>query len=289
MSEIVVSTWAFGERANVPGWEILKTAGSALDAVVAGVSVAEKDPEVKSVGYGGYPNADGEVEVDAAVMDGRNLGYGSVVALKNIDVPTAVARDVMEKTDHVMLAGEGALAFGRSQGYSEREMLTDGSRKAWEEWKAGRSGRPTDSHDTIGLVALDQSGDIVAACTTSGLGFKMKGRVGDSPLIGSGLYADNEVGAAAATGRGEEIARVCGSFLIVEFMRQCKTPQEACEESVTRLLDRVPDSRVHQMAFIALNRDGQFGAAAARDPFPYAAANANGNRLLAGICLQKES
>ena len=209
MSEVVVSTWAIGERANIPAWKILMEGGSALDAVVAGVSVAEKDPEVKSVGYGGYPNAEGEVEVDAAVMDGRNLGYGSVVALRNIDVATAVARDVMDKTDHVMLAGEGALSFGRREGYAEREMLTNRSRKAWEEWKAGRSDKPTDSHDTIGMVAMDKAGDMAAACTTSGLAFKMKGRVGDSPLIGCGLYADNEAGAAVATGRGgRDSARV---------------------------------------------------------------------------------
>ena len=141
MSEVVVSTWAFGERANVPAWKILEEGGSALDAVVAGVSVAEKDPEVKSVGYGDYPNAEGEVEVDAAVMDGRNLGYGSVVALRNIDVATAVARHVMDKTDHVMLAGEGALSFARREGYAEREMLTDRSRKAW---RSGRRADPTD-------------------------------------------------------------------------------------------------------------------------------------------------
>jgi len=266
----------------VPAWDILKSGGPALEAVVAGVAVAEKDPEVKSVGYGGYPNAEGEVEVDAAIMDGRTLGYGSVVALRNTDVATAVARDVMEKTDHVMLAGAGALQFAQRQGYAEREMLTDRSRKAWEEWKAGRTDKPTDSHDTIGMVALDQSGDIAAACTTSGLAFKMKGRVGDSPLIGCGLYADNEVGAAAATGRGEEIARVCGSFLIVELMRQGRSPQEACEETVTRLLERVPSSRPHQMAFIALNRDGAFGASAARESFPYAVADGDGNRLLEG-------
>ena len=289
MSEVVVSTWAIGERANIPAWKILMEGGSALDAVVAGVSVAEKDPEVKSVGYGGYPNAEGEVEVDAAVMDGRNLGYGSVVALRNIDVATAVARDVMDKTDHVMLAGEGALSFGRREGDAEREMLTNRSRKAWEEWKAGRSDKPTDSHDTIGMVAMDKAGDMAAACTTSGLALKMKGRVGDSPLIGCGLYADNEAGAAVATGRGEEIARVCGSFLIVELMRQGWSPQDACEETVSRLLKRVPTSIGHQMAFIAINPDGAFGAAAARDAFPFAAANSSGNRLLADTCRPNDS
>ncbi|MDA0748529.1 MAG: N(4)-(beta-N-acetylglucosaminyl)-L-asparaginase [bacterium] len=282
MKPIVVSTWSFGERANVPAWEILKNGGSAMDAVVAGVAVAERDPEVKSVGYGGYPNSEGVVEVDAAVVDGRTLGYGAVAGVQRIVTPAAVARAVMEKTDHVLLVGEGALAFARSLKFEEKDLLTDRAREAWEEWKAGRAEKPKDAHDTIGMIALDASGNLAAACTTSGVAFKLPGRVGDSPLIGSGLYADNEVGAATATGQGEEIARVCGSFLIVELMRQGRSPQEACEETVQRLIQRVPTSRPYQMAFAAINKDGAYGGAAARSGFSYAVTGPEENRLYEG-------
>ncbi|MDP6037919.1 MAG: N(4)-(beta-N-acetylglucosaminyl)-L-asparaginase, partial [Candidatus Latescibacteria bacterium] len=251
MNPIVVSTWRFGLSANQPAWEILKNRGTALDAVVQGVEVAERDPDVKSVGYGGYPNAEGEVEVDAAVVDGRTLGYGAVAGLKNIATPTAVARQVMEKTRHVLLVGDGALTFAQAQGFEECNMLTEHSEKAWKEWKIKQTGNPSDSHDTIGMIALDQNGDIAAACTTSGVAFKLPGRVGDSPLIGSGLYADNEIGAAAATGLGEEIARTCGSYAIIEHMRHGKSPQEACEAVAQHLIARVPTSQEHQMAYIA--------------------------------------
>ena len=217
MSHIVVSTWRFGLSSNQPAWEILKSGGSALDAVVRGVEVAERDPAVKSVGFGGYPNAEGEVEVDAAVMDGRTLGYGAVAGLRKIATPTAVARRVMEKTDHVFLVGNGALKFARAQGFEECNMLTEHwARSLGKKWKRERTGPPADVHDTIGMIALDQRGNLAVACTTSGAAFKLPGRVGDSPLIGSGLYADNDAGAAAATGRGEEITRTCGSYAVVE-------------------------------------------------------------------------
>ncbi|MCY3869705.1 MAG: N(4)-(beta-N-acetylglucosaminyl)-L-asparaginase [Gemmatimonadetes bacterium] len=267
MSPIVISTWRFGLSANQPAWKILKNGGSALDAVVRGAEVAERDPEVKSVGFGGYPNAEGEVEVDAAVVDGHSLGYGAVAGLRNIATPTAVARCVMEKTDHVFLVGNGALKFARTQGFEECNMLTEHGRRAWEKWKRERTGPPADVHDTIGLVALDQQGNLAAACTTSGAAFKLPGRVGDSPLIGSGLYADNDAGAAAATGRGEEITRTCGSFAIVEHMRHGKSPQEACEAVVQYLIARVPSARPYQMAYIAIDKYGNWGAAAARSGF----------------------
>lgn len=282
MTPIVVSTWRFGQKANQPAWEILQSGGTALDAVVAGVAVAEKDPEVKSVGYGGYPNANGEVEVDAAIINGRTLGYGAVTGLKHIATPTAVARLVMEKTAHVMLTGEGALQFARQQGFQECEMLTDSAREAWEKWKSGQTGQPTDAHDTIGMLAIDKHGDIAAACTTSGVAFKLPGRVGDSPLIGCGLYADNDVGAAAATGQGEEIARTCGSFAIVEHMRQGKSPQEACEAVVQHLIHRVPTSQKFQMAYIAIDKHGNYGGAAARDSFPFAVTTETENSLHQG-------
>ena len=275
----VVSTWRFGLAANAAAWRALESGGSSMNAVVAGVAVAESDPDVKSVGYGGYPNADGVVEVDAAVMDGRTLGYGAVAGLQGIEHPTAVARRVMERTPHVMLVGAGALEFARAQTFQEKNLLTDRAREAWEAWRDGRTARPTDAHDTIGMLALDAAGDLAAACTTSGQAFKLSGRVGDSPLIGSGLYADNEVGAAAATGQGEEIVRICGSFLVVELMRAGMPPREACDAVVQRLVHRVPTSRPFQMAFIALNRDGVCGGAASQKGFTYAVTNREENAL----------
>ncbi len=282
MNPIVMSTWRFGLKANESAWKILQSNGYALDAVVAGVAVAERDPEVKSVGYGGYPNAEGVVEVDAAIIDGRTLGYGAVAGLQGIANPTAVARLVMEKTNHVMLVGEGALAFARQQGFETCNLLTDTAREAWEKWKADRAKKPTDAHDTIGMLALDQHGNIAAACTTSGVAFKLPGRVGDSPLIGSGLYADNEVGAAAATGQGEEIARTCGSYAIVEHMRQGKTPQEACEAVVQHLINRVPTSQKFQMAYLAIDKQGNYGGASARTGFSYAVTNVHEHHLCDG-------
>lgn len=282
MIPIVISTWRFGLQANQPAWQILQKGGTALDAVVAGVAVAEQDPEVKSVGYGGYPNANGEVEVDAAIINGRTLGYGAVTGLKNIATPTAVARLVMEKTPHVMLTGQGALNFAKTHGFQECNMLTEPAKEAWEKWKTGQTGVPTDAHDTIGMLAIDTHGDIVAACTTSGLAFKLPGRVGDSPLIGSGLYADNEIGAAAATGQGEEIARTCGSYAIVEHMRQGKSPQEACEAVVQHLIKRVPTAQKFQMAYIAIDKHGNYGGAAAQDGFPFAVTTQEENALHQG-------
>ena len=270
MNPVVVSTWRFGLNANAAAWEMLSSGGSALDAVVEGVAVAERDPAVTSVGYGGHPNAGGTVEVDAAVMDGRTLRYGAVAGLRNIDAPTALARLVMEKTDHVLLVGEGALSFARQQGFTERDLLTSAAREAWETWRSGRMGRPEESHDTLGMLALDPSGDLAAACTTSGVAYKLPGRVGDSPLIGSGLYADNDVGAAVATGHGEEIVRICSTFLIVELMRQGRAPQEACLEAARRLVGRVPSARPYQAAFVALRSDGEHGGASARPGFAYA-------------------
>lgn len=286
---IVVSTWKFGHDCNQRAWEVLTAGGSAVDAAVAGVTVTELDPEVRSVGYGGHPNADGVVQVDAAVVDGRTLGYGAVACLEGIATPTAVARRVMEDTSHVLLVGDGARRFALDRGFETRDMLTESARADWEAWRSeGRDAeqKPADSHDTIGAVALDEQGDIAAVCTTSGIAYKLPGRVGDSPLIGCGLYADNDVGAAVATGRGEEIARTCGAFAIVSHMRAGMSPQEACEAVVRHLLSRVPTSSPHQMAYCAIDRDGRWGAAAARDPFPYAVRNADVNEVRHGRTFQ---
>ncbi len=193
----VLSTWRFGLNANQAAWDVLRSGGSALDAVVDGVAVAERDPEVRSVGHGGYPNAEGIVEVDAAVVDGRSLSYGAVAGLRNVPVAASVARRVMEKTDHVLLVGEG---------FPEQDLLTEHGRRAWEDWKAGRDGPPRDTHDTIGQLALDGAGNLAAACTTSGLAFKLPGRVGDSPLIGCGLYVRRQPGRGGGrhrAGRGD--------------------------------------------------------------------------------------
>jgi N4-(beta-N-acetylglucosaminyl)-L-asparaginase len=289
---IVLSTWSFGFDANQKAWSVLNDGGSALDAAVDGVSVAELDPSVRSVGFGGHPNADGLVQVDAAVMDGRTLGYGAVAGIDGISTPTAVARRVMEETDHVLLVGDGAKRFAIDQGFREQSMSTPETKKAWEKWR--RAGEdhdtlPADSHDTIGMVTLDAQDDLAAACTTSGIAYKMPGRVGDSPLIGCGLYADNEIGAAVATGRGEEIARTCGSFAIVNLMREGKTPQEACESVVRHLVNRVPSAKPHQMAYAAIDKTGRYGAAAARSPFPYAVTNGTINETLSGFTLLPEA
>jgi len=282
---IVVSTWKFGLDANQRAWATLTCGGSALDAVVEGVTVTELDPSVRSVGYGGHPNAEGTVQVDAAVVDGRNLGYGAVAGIEGIATPAAVARKVMEETEHVMLVGEGARRFAIDHGFESRDMLTAEARAEWEEWRskgADHDTLPADSHDTIGCVALDRNGDLAAACTTSGIAYKLPGRVGDSPMIGSGLYADNEVGAAVATGRGEEIARTCGSFAIVSMMRTGMSPQEACNSVVEHLTRRVPSSKRHQMAYAAIDKDGNYGAAASQTPFPYAVTNPSVNDVLSG-------
>ena len=285
---IVVSTWKFGYDANQKAWSILQDGGSALDAAVGGVTVAELEPSVRSVGYGGHPNADGIVQVDAAVMDGRTLGYGAVAGLEGIATPAAVARRVMEETEHVMLVGEGARSFAIDQGFADQDMLTPDAREAWETWRSRGQDQdflPADSHDTIGAVALDGNGDLAAVCTTSGIAYKLPGRVGDSPMIGCGLYADNETGAAVATGRGEEIARTCGSFAIVNLMRQDHSPQEACELVVSHLVARVPASERHQMAYAAIDKDGRFGAAAAQAPWPYAVTNDDVNEIRSGFTL----
>ncbi len=285
---IVVSTWKFGYDANQKAWSILQDGGSALDAAVGGVTVAELEPSVRSVGYGGHPNADGIVQVDAAVMDGRTLGYGAVAGLEGIATPAAVARRVMEETEHVMLVGEGARSFAIDQGFADQDMLTPDAREVWEAWRSRGQDQdflPADSHDTIGAVALDGNGDLAAVCTTSGIAYKLPGRVGDSPMIGCGLYADNETGAAVATGRGEEIARTCGSFAIVNLMRQDHSPQEACELVVSHLVARVPASERHQMAYAAIDKDGRFGAAAAQAPWPYAVTNDDVNEIRSGFTL----
>jgi len=242
------------------------------------VRVSEADPNVDSVGLGGLPDRDGHVTLDACIMNERGE-CGSVACLEQIKHPTSVARLVMERTPHVMLVGEGALRFAREQGFAAEDLLTPRAKAAWEEWRKQHGVTSPPSHDTIGMVAVDAEGRLGGACTTSGLAFKMHGRVGDSPLIGAGLYVDNEVGAACATGLGEAVIRILGSFLIVELMRGGLTPAEACREAVARLVTRTPDDGSLQVGFLAIDKHGDIGACSVRPGFQYAVHDAKGNAL----------
>ncbi|NCT75202.1 MAG: N(4)-(beta-N-acetylglucosaminyl)-L-asparaginase [Chitinophagaceae bacterium] len=289
---VVVSTWDFGKAANAAAWEILSRSGRALDAVEAGVRIPEADETNQSVGYGGLPDRDGRVTLDACIMD-EKYNCGSVMCLEHIKHPISVARLVMEKTPHIILTGEGALRFALANGFKKENLLTPAAEKAWLEWLKTSEYKPVanienqlyqpgkdpmpggkDNHDTIGMLALDAQGNISGACTTSGLAYKMQGRVGDSPVIGAGLYVDNEVGGATATGVGEEVIRIVGAHLIVELMRQGRSPQAACREAVERIIKRNPArAKEIQVGFLALNKKGEYGAYCLQKGFTYAVRN----------------
>lgn len=282
---IVLSTWDFGLRANEEAWKTLGKGGRALDSVEKGVRLVEDDPSERSVGYGGRPDRDGRVTLDACIMD-ENYNIGSVACLENIKNPISVARAVMEKTPHVMLVGDGALQFAVSQGFKKQNLLTPESEKEWKEWLKDSKYMPVvniENHDTIGMIALDAQGNLSGACTTSGMAFKMHGRVGDSPIIGAGLFVDNEVGAATATGHGEEVIRMVGTHLVVELMRQGKTPEQACKEAVERIVQitkrRNKNLKDIQVGFIALNKKGEYGSYCIQDGFSFAVHDRKGNRL----------
>jgi len=283
---IVLSTWKFGLDANLAAWEVLNSRGRALDAVETGVKITEADPNERSVGYGGRPDRDGRVTLDACIMD-EYANIGSVACLEFIKHPISVARAVMEKTPHVMLVGDGALQFALSQGFIKENLLTEESAKEWQEWLKKNEYKPIiniENHDTIGMIALDTHGNLSGACTTSGMAFKMHGRVGDSPIIGAGLYVDNEIGAATATGHGEEVIRIAGCHLVVELMRQGKTPTQACMEAVNRVVKlaniRKKDLKDIQVGFIALNKKGVYGSYCVQKGFNYAVYDNGRNRLL---------
>ncbi|QDV51368.1 N(4)-(beta-N-acetylglucosaminyl)-L-asparaginase [Gimesia fumaroli] len=269
--------WA--EKVLLPGWKALDAGRDILDAVEASAQVTELDPEDQSVGYGGLPNEDGVVQLDASFMDGRTHNCGSVGALENIKTPSSVARLVMERTDHIHLVGKGAKEFARAHGFKEENLLTDKSRKMWLRWKENLSDKddrfpPKDGNydldkrptGTINILALDAAGDLAGCTTTSGLFGKLPGRIGDSPIIGAGLYVDNEVGAAGATGRGEEILRTCGSFFVVEQMRAGKSPREACEALCQRIvkINGGPDKVDFNDKIVAINKQGEAGCASIR-------------------------
>jgi N4-(beta-N-acetylglucosaminyl)-L-asparaginase len=284
---VVLSTWSPNMKANKAAWEVLSKGGRALDAVEAGVMIPEADPTDTSVGYGGLPDRDGRVTVDACVMDEKGQ-CGSVMGLEDILHPVKVARLVMEQTPHVQFVGEGALQFALSKGFERMNLLTPEAEKAWKEWLKTSNYDPMRTmrdleekiqreknndeamlynwpsevlnHDTIGMIAIDALGNLSGACSTSGMAFKMRGRVGDSPIIGAGLFVDNEVGAATCTGIGEEIVKVCGAHTIVEMMRHGASPEEACKEAVRRIVKNNGDKAKNvQGGFIAINKKVEFG------------------------------
>lgn len=271
---LILSTWAHGMPANDRAWEVLSQTGNILDAVEQGVRVTESDPDNLSVGLQGLPDRDGIVTLDASIMKGDG-SCGSVSFVRQIKHPISLARQVMEKTPHVMLSGEGARQFAIAQGFPlEEEKLSPKAEKAYQEWLVQSEYKPIiniENHDTIGMIGINKEGKLAGACTTSGLAYKMHGRVGDSPIIGAGLYVDDEVGAATATGLGETVIRICGSFLIVELMRQGRSPQEACEEAVRRLVAKNEKQIADmQVGFLAINKEGEFGAYAVHPGFNFA-------------------
>lgn len=280
---LFISTWNHGIPANERAWQVLHQNGSILDAVEQGVKVTEADLSSRSVGLNGYPDREGIVTLDASIMDSSG-DCGSVCFVRQIKHPISLARRVMENTPHVMLAGEGARQFAISEGFPlENEELHPEAKSEYEAWRDSAEYKPViniENHDTIGLVGVDTQGNLAGSCTTSGLSYKMHGRVGDSPIIGAGLYVDNEVGAATATGMGETIIKVCGSFLVVELMRQGRTPQEACEEVVRRLIAKNRENIDEiQAGFIAVNKEGEYGAYAVQPEFTYALHNSTENRV----------
>ena len=277
----LISTWNHGIPANKKGWSIIEAGGTALDAVEQGVMVVEADPDSRSVGLGGLPDREGKVTLDACIMN--HLGNaGSVVFLQDIVHAISVARQVMENTPHVILAGKGAKQFAIERGFKPTNLLTEKSKADWEMWLKKSLYHPVinvENHDTIGMLGLDQSGNLSGACTTSGVAYKMHGRVGDSPIIGSGLFVDNEVGAAAATGMGEEVIKTVGSFLIIELMRQGHSPQEACEEAVRRIVKdkkNVP----FQVGYLAIDKVGNYGAYAIHEGFNFSLTQKGKTRLM---------
>jgi isoaspartyl peptidase/L-asparaginase-like protein (Ntn-hydrolase superfamily) len=282
---IVISTWRHGKAANKEAWQHLINGKSALDSVEAGVRIPEGDPNVTSVGYGGYPDETGRVTLDACIMDHKG-NCGSVSYLENIKHPISVARKVMEKTKHIMLSGKGALDFALKQGFQEENLLTNKAKQAFEKWKSSNSKKQTQekvdmhNHDTIGMLAIDDDGQIAGACTTSGLAWKLNGRVGDSPIIGAGLFVDGKVGAATATGKGESVIKIAGTAIIVELMRQGKHPQEACEEAIKRIASKQEDYKSFQVGFLAMNLKGQYGAYSIQDGFQYALNTNKGNEFI---------
>jgi len=278
---VVIATWK-NERAVAAAWNVLSKGGSALDAVETGVKVPEGDPHDTSVGYGGRPDRDGMVTLDSCIMD-HDSNCGAVAFLQHIKHPVSVARKVMTDTPHVMMVGDGALKFALDQGFKKEDLLTEESRAHWLKWLETAEYKPViniENHDTIGMLTLDSSGKLSGACTTSGMAYKMNGRVGDSPIIGAGLFVDGDIGAATATGMGEAVIKVAGSHLVVELMRQGLDPNEACQAAVERVIAKEPKYKEIQVGFIALNIHGEYGGYCIQPGFNYALYENNGPGLI---------
>ena len=270
---VIISTWNHGIAANKAAWEKLESGGSALDAVEAGVRVTESDASNRSVGLGGLPDRDGNVTLDACIMN-HESECGAVAYLQNIENPISVARKVMEDTPHVMLVGNGAFEFAIEKGFKKKELLTPEAKETWLKWKESEDLKKpeinSENHDTIGLLAMDKDGNLSGACTTSGWAYKLPGRVGDSPIIGAGLFVDNEIGAACATGMGEAVIRIAGSHTVVELMRHGHSPKEACKLAVERIQKKHKDITGLQVGFIAMNKNGEVGGYSVYAGFNYA-------------------
>jgi len=282
---IVISTWNHGIAANDAAWKVLENGGKVLDAVEKGVMVTEADLTNRSVGIGGMPDRDGHVTLDACIMDEQSR-CGSVAFLEGIAHPISVARAIMERTQHVMIVGAGAKKFALDQGFEKIKTPIPEVKKEWKKWRkehADEYRRPEinhENHDTIGMLAMDANGNFSGACTTSGWAYKMHGRVGDSPIIGAGLFVDNEVGAACATGLGEAIIRIAGSHTVVELMRQGYTPMEACKSAVERIISKHKDLTNLQCCFLALDKNGNVGAYSVYSGFNYALRTVEHNKMV---------
>jgi len=296
---VIISTWDFGKKANNVSWSTLQKGGSALDAVEKGINLIEEDPDNLTVGIGGLPDREGHVTLDACIMD-HDSRCGSVMGVEHIVNVISLARRVMEKTPHVILVGDGALQFALDQGFKKTNLLTPKSEALWKEWLKTSNYQPRmniendlykkdpmpggkDNHDTIGLIAMDAKGNISGGCSTSGMAYKMRGRVGDSPVIGAGLFVDNEIGAATSTGVGEEVIRCVGSHLVVELMRHGYTPENACKEAVMRIVRKSPaKSKEIQVGFLAINKKGEYGAYALQKGFSFAVKTADQDIVIPG-------
>lgn len=296
---VIISTWDFGKKANNVSWSTLQKGGTALDAVEKGINLIEEDPDNLTVGIGGLPDREGHVTLDACIMD-HDSRCGSVMGVEHIVNVISLARRVMEKTPHVILVGDGALQFALDQGFKKTNLLTPKSEALWKEWLKTSNYQPRmnienelykkdpmpggkDNHDTIGLIAMDAKGNIAGGCSTSGMAYKMRGRVGDSPVIGAGLFVDNEIGAATSTGVGEEVIRCVGSHLVVELMRHGYTPENACKEAVMRIVRKSPaKSKEIQVGFLAINKKGEYGAYALQKGFSFAVKTADQDIIIPG-------
>lgn len=280
---VIISTWNHGIAANKAAWEKLESGGSALDAVEAGVRVTESDASNRSVGLGGLPDRDGNVTLDACIMN-HESECGSVAYLQNIENPVSVARKVMEDTPHVMMVGNGAFEFAIEKGFEKKNLLTPEAKETWLKWKESEDLKKpeinSENHDTIGQLAMDKDGNLSGACTTSGWAYKLPGRVGDSPIIGAGLFVDNEIGSACATGMGEAVIRIAGSHTVVELMRYGHSPEEACKLAVERIQKKHKDITGLQVGFIAMNKNGEVGGYSVYAGFNYALKDSANDKMV---------